>query len=331
MPDEEVPVNASTFDVKSVLRELEVPFSPNQIQWRVTNTAKDRKRGQVIPYADPRAYADRLNALFTPQGWTREYRIETLNNITRIKGGESIVTGKILVTCTVTIIGLWSHSGTGEEWADDSNAMTSADAQAFKRACSCFGLGRYLYEFHGSWVDLDQNQQPKQMPALAGWAIPENWRNGSRPPGINGNGVPRQGSGSNGNGHGGAKVNANANGRKPEPANNSADELDIRIVAFEKTLGARLYRSVLCEYGKAEHPNLIKDELGKKKVLQILESAVRGVQRLNAVKERVDPKAVETLLAKVQAPTLAEIGDMKTLRDVVLGLEQLAGSSLVQA
>ena len=188
MPDEELPVNGSTSDVKLVLKELEVPFSSYQIEWRVTNTTKDRKRGQVVPYADPRAYADRLNALFTPQGWTREYRVDTLSNVTRTKGDESIGTGKILVTCT--IIGLWSHSGTGEEWADDVNAMTSADAQAFKRACSCFGLGRYLYEFNGSWVDLDQNQQPKQMPALAGWAILENWRNGSRSPGINGNAGP---------------------------------------------------------------------------------------------------------------------------------------------
>ena len=106
----------------------------DQVQWRVTNTTNDKKRGQIVPYADPRAYTDRLNALFSPQGWTREYKIETMNNITRMKKGESIVSGKVLVTCTVTIIGLWSHSGTGEEWADDDNGMTSADAQAFKRA-----------------------------------------------------------------------------------------------------------------------------------------------------------------------------------------------------
>ena len=72
MADDQLPVNDSALDVKSVLKELEVPFCPNQVQWRVTNTAKDRKRGQVVPYAGPRAYADRLNALFTPQGWTRE-------------------------------------------------------------------------------------------------------------------------------------------------------------------------------------------------------------------------------------------------------------------
>ena len=48
---------------------------------------------------------------------------------------------------------------------------------------------------------------------------------------------------------------------------NSADELDSRIVALEKTVGARLYRSVLREFGKFEHPNLVKDPLAKEKVL----------------------------------------------------------------
>ena len=105
MANDQVPTPASTHDIKSVLAELEVPFSPDQIQWRVTNTAKDKRRGQIVPYADPRAYADRLNALFTPQGWTRHYKVETMGNITRMKKGESIVSGKILVTCTVTIVG----------------------------------------------------------------------------------------------------------------------------------------------------------------------------------------------------------------------------------
>jgi hypothetical protein len=73
-----------------------------------------------VPYADPRAYTDRLNALFTPQGWTRDYKVETMTSIARVKKGESIVSGKVLVTCTVMIVGLGSHSGTGEEWADET-------------------------------------------------------------------------------------------------------------------------------------------------------------------------------------------------------------------
>lgn len=322
MAIEQVSAPGSTHDIKSVLPELEVPFSPDQVQWRVTNTAKDKKRGQIVPYADPRAYADRLNVLFTPQGWTREYKIETMNNITRVKKGESIVSGKILVTCTVTIVGLSSHSGTGEEWADDENGMTSADAQAFKRACTCFGLGRYFYEFQGSWVDLDQNQQPKRIPTLPAWAIPENWRKGIRPPGRYGYGSGTQGSGSNGSGHG---SNGNS-AQRGQSAESKTDELNPRILGLEKAVGQRLYHTVLREYGKTDDPKLIKDPLTKLRVLQVLESAVRGFDRLSSVRKRLDPKTLESLLAKIQAPPLAEIGDMKTLRDVVFGLEQLANS-----
>ena len=99
---------------EELLAELEVPFPVDQVLWRVTNTANNRTRGQVVPYADPRAYTDRLNALVRPQGWTRTYETVTMNNITRTKRNAEIVTGKILVTCKVTIDGLGTHSGTGK-------------------------------------------------------------------------------------------------------------------------------------------------------------------------------------------------------------------------
>jgi len=201
MTTEQITPPVTKLDFAKVLGELELPFAPSQVQWRVTNTSNDKKRGQVIPYADPRAYTDRLNALFTPQGWTREYKIETMSNITRVKKGESIISGKVLVTCTVTIVGIGSHSGTGEEWADDDNGMTSADAQAFKRACSCFGLGRYFYDIAPIWIDLDQHRHPVRTPVLSAWALPENWRKGMRPSSGNCDGGPKQpsrGSSSNG-------------------------------------------------------------------------------------------------------------------------------------
>ena len=71
MPAKDINTSRPGLDVKEILRELEVPFSPDQVQWRVTVTANDRKRGQIVPYADSRAYTDRLNALLSPQGWTR--------------------------------------------------------------------------------------------------------------------------------------------------------------------------------------------------------------------------------------------------------------------
>src|SRR5271169_111643 len=199
MPTEDTTTSPLGLKVNKLLPELEVPFSPDQVRWRVTSTTNDKKRGQIVPYADSRAYTDRLNVLFTPQGWTREYKIETMNNITRVKKGENLLSGKVLVTCLVTIFGLGSHSGTGEEWADDDNGMTSADAQAFKRACSCFGLGRYFYDFPASWVDMDQNRQPARTPVLSGWALPENWRKGMRP--LSRNGTVAASNATNGKSH----------------------------------------------------------------------------------------------------------------------------------
>ena len=343
MPTEDTTTSPSGLDVTKLLSELEVPFSPDQVRWRVTNTTNDKKRGQIVPYADSRAYTDRLNALFTPQGWTREYKVETMTNITRVKKGESIVSGKVLVTCTVTILGIGSHSGTGEEWADDDNGMTSADAQAFKRACSCLGLGRYFYDIPPIWVDLDQNRQPVRTPVLSAWALPENWRKGMRPPGKNGNGkanAPNHGIGSNGgsNGNhgqatksqtrptdGGGNGHAQTAKSNGSAAAGSGDDLDARILGLEKAVGTALFRGILREYGRANQPKLIRDAAIKGKVLQMLESATRGLDRLEAVTQRLDPNTVKGLLDKLQVPPLNEIADIKTLQNVVLGLEELAG------
>src|SRR5258707_3052347 len=171
---------SSPEQIRELTAALEVPLDPRVIQWRVTNTTKAGKpRGKVIPYADKRAYTDRLNSLFSPAGWTRKYVVQTSANFERSKDQKTVA--KVFVTCELLIFGLGLHSATGEGWADDKNAGTSAEAQAFKRTCSCFGLGRYLYYFSGEWVDVDERKRPKTIPTLPAWATPEGWKQGLRP------------------------------------------------------------------------------------------------------------------------------------------------------
>jgi len=137
--------------IKDLVARLEMPFDPSLVDWRVIQTAQGKRngnyRGKVIPYADQRAYIDRLNAVFSPAGWTRRYTVHTSTNFQRSK--DKATTAKVFVACELIIFGLGQHAATGEQWADDENAGTSAEAQAFKRACACFGLGRYLYYFSG--------------------------------------------------------------------------------------------------------------------------------------------------------------------------------------
>jgi hypothetical protein len=231
--------------------------------------------------------------------------------------------------------------------------MTSAEAQAFKRACSCLGLGRYFYDFDPPWVDIDDKCRPKKTPALTPWMVPVNWRKGQRPSGKAAARSPparQTASGSNGRAtsthqntksvpssatsnksrQNGSSNGSAKNGVKPEGTatqSQSASELDQRIAALEETVGIKLYRSVLREYGHANQPHLVRDVQRRKKILDVLESAARGLRRMEAVLERVSEQQVGALLAKLQAPPLNEIADMPTLVQVVQGLESIVNGS----
>ena len=172
---------STTARVEEIRKQLLEPFDPSEIRWRVTATSTQQsksgpvRRGQLVAYADQRAYTDRLNGVFGEWGWTRTYSVQVAQNFERRLGGEgktTAVAAKVVVVSTVTIHALGAHTGVGEEWADDENAATRAEAQAFKRACACFGLGRYLYDLDKIWMDLDQYNRPVQTPELPDWARP---------------------------------------------------------------------------------------------------------------------------------------------------------------
>jgi hypothetical protein len=167
--------------LERIRERLSEPFDPSEIKWRVTATSthqtnnSPQKRGQLVAYADQRAYTDRLNEVFGEWGWTRSYDVQVAQNFERRAHGDNkrtAVAAKVVVVSTVTVHGLGSHTGVGEEWADDQNAATRAEAQAFKRACACFGLGRYLYDLDTVWVDLDPYNRPVRTPNLPEWALP---------------------------------------------------------------------------------------------------------------------------------------------------------------
>ncbi|HEY6490883.1 MAG TPA: Rad52/Rad22 family DNA repair protein [Terracidiphilus sp.] len=212
------------------LVRLEEPFASKDVKWLVAATSKDGRKARVTPYADPRAYTDRLNLVFTASGWTREYTVQTLAPITRLKNDKPIQTGKVLVTCVVSIPGVGIHSGCGEEWAEDPNALTSAEAQAFKRACSNFGLGRYFYNFAEMWVDLDEYKHPRQIPKLPPWALPENER--------------RSG------GDAAAKTSTASNGTSPVQKGPLDASVTSKIEDCRRDLGHLLYSNILGSVAK---------------------------------------------------------------------------------
>jgi hypothetical protein len=298
--------------IKQIIDDLEVPFDPSVIEWRVTNTAKDKRRGQVMPYADQRAYTDRLNALVTAAGWTRKYTIHTSANFQRGKDQKTVA--KIFVTCELTIFGLGSHSATGEEWADDDNAGTAAEAQAFKRASSCFGLGRYLYYFTGIWVDIDDRKRPKKIPTLPEWATPDGWRKGLRPHSDSNPKSNHQDKASSAPAH---------DNRRNGAATTKESSLVEQIEALAKPLGKALYRGLLKSVARAWDPNQIQDTALQQRVLDHMQAAERGLQRLQSALERVGTEPLPRLLSSLRVVSLERVDSLETLKQIVLALEAL--------
>ncbi len=298
--------------IRQIIDDLEVPFDPYVIEWRVTNTAKDKRRGQVMPYADQRAYTDRLNVLLTPAGWTRKYSVHTSANFQRGKDQKTVA--KIFVTCELTIFGLGTHSATGEEWADDDNAGTSAEAQAFKRACACLGLGRYLYYFTGVWVDIDDRKRPKKNPTLPEWATPDGWRKGLR---------PRTDSITSSDHQDKVSSAPARDNRRNGAATTNERSLVRQIEALAEPLGKALYRGLLKSIARVWNPNEIQDVALQQRVLEHMQAAERGLHRLKSVLEQVGVDPLAKILRSAGVASLDRVDNLATLKQIVLALEAL--------
>lgn len=290
-------------ETESQFIRLAEPFDSSEIKWRVTHTNKDGTRGAVIAFADPRAYTDRLNLLFTPTGWTRTYEVTTVSSVTRMKKDKLIQTGKVLVTCILTITGLGCHSGSGEEWADEENAMTAAEAQAFKRASSCFGLGRYLYNLAEMWVPLNEYRQPTQFPTLPQWALPK--------------------------AHGSGKTHPASGARPPAIQRGPIDQkTTARIEGFRRILGDGIYGEILWRAGHSRRANDIPNAQFQANVAEAMERAARGVHKAHSLAEQIGEASFIAVMDRLQIESMTSIPRLESLKLLVNELEQEAARSV---
>jgi hypothetical protein len=301
-------MGTNTQEIADVLLRLEQPFDKDEVKWLVAATSRDGRKGRVTPYANPRAYTDRLNEVLTASGWTRQYTVHTISPLTRVKKDKAIQTGKVLVTCTVTVAGIGSHSGSGEEWADDENAMTSAEAQAFKRACSCFGLGRYFYNFAEIWVELNENKQPKNAPSLPAWALPKS-RALVQPP--NASGKPEQ-----------RPRSSSAVAKGPLDAS-----VTTKIEGHRQELGQALYQSILTMVAQVRSARDIPNQQLQQSVLNWVESATRGMAQVRKIAAEIPETKFYSILDHHGVQSLARVPNFGVLKGLVDEMTQAAPSS----
>jgi hypothetical protein len=146
-----------------IMKQLQEPFPPEDIEWRVGSTNGDKTKGIALAYVTNRAIMNRLDDIFGPFGWKNEFR--------EWKGTSQL--------CGISV--LWNDQWiTKWDGADDSQteAVKGGLSDAMKRAGYQWGIGRYLYNLENQWVDIvpaGRSYKLKQEPKLPSWALPEGY------------------------------------------------------------------------------------------------------------------------------------------------------------
>ena len=140
---------------------LKYPFTADEIEWRVLHTTKDKTKGQVAAYVDSRAIQDRLDAVLGRENWQNHFRT--------VQGKDNASTTQV---CELSI-----YYPERNEWITKSNGAGNTDIEpvkgglsnAFKRAASMWGIGRYLYNLKNIWIPLKDGKYipDDQLPILA--------------------------------------------------------------------------------------------------------------------------------------------------------------------
>lgn len=151
---------------EELLNALKDPFPANVVHWRVGNTNKKKiqretgnqnakaTKGQALTYINSRDVMKRLDDVCGIDGWQVRYPFEGCCELS-IKMPD----------------GTWitKANGAGKTDIEGEKGIFS---DAFKRAATMFGIGRYLYYLPSPWVDLDQYGK-FTPPALPAWALPK--------------------------------------------------------------------------------------------------------------------------------------------------------------
>ena len=143
--------------MQDIMDRLGASFPFESVEAKVQVTTQDKKLGMVVFYLDSRAIQQRLDAVVGMFNWSNHF--SSWHDNSQI--------------CGISIFnkenGEWVTKHDGAENSKVAS-IKGGLTDAFKRAAVLWGIGRYLYQIDGIWVEVEQkgnssvikeNQQPK--------------------------------------------------------------------------------------------------------------------------------------------------------------------------
>ena len=127
---------------EEIIKRLREPFTSKEIEWKIQVTTQDKQRGMAVAYLDARAVQRRLDDTVGPFNWKNVYSLWHDNS---------------------QICGISIFHEDRKEWVTKFDGAENSDfepikgglSDSFKRAATVWGIGRYLYEMEGVWVEIE--------------------------------------------------------------------------------------------------------------------------------------------------------------------------------
>jgi len=155
----------------NILEQLNAPFAPHDLEWRVQREVRNGQAVMVIPYVTNRAIMSRLDQVFGVFGWENRFTPGASGGILcelRIRNPET---------------GEWVAKQDGAE-NTAVEAVKGGMSSAMKRTAVQLGIGRYLYYLDFQYMPLQDKGKNYHKckatgrpaywndPALPAWAMP---------------------------------------------------------------------------------------------------------------------------------------------------------------
>jgi len=130
-------------NLDEIISSLKAPFPFEETECKIQAANEDKSRGMAVFYIDSRAIQNRLDKIVGPFCWHNEYMLWQ---------DKSQICGISIYDETR---GMWVTKYDGAE-NTDYEPIKGGLSDSFKRAAVMWGLGRYLYDIDGLWVEIEQ-------------------------------------------------------------------------------------------------------------------------------------------------------------------------------
>ncbi|WP_409967659.1 Rad52/Rad22 family DNA repair protein [Bengtsoniella intestinalis] len=131
---------------KEIAEALAKPFAPEDLEWRVQGTNKEKTGGFAVPYITNRAIQNRLDEVVGPENWKNEF---TPWHNSKDKSSQ---------LCGLSI--RYEQHGWITKWDGAENSdiepVKGGLSDSMKRAAVQWGIGRTLYSMDTVWVSVEQ-------------------------------------------------------------------------------------------------------------------------------------------------------------------------------